>query len=149
MSISLVLFYSLAIFIYFLSIFLFPYSLSISFSTLCSLSIFFYICFLSFLYSVCFWQNSAYHIIHRSLTELNLVMHKSFYIVVVINPIRPRGVLFAIPLSILMANVFGWAVQFQNLMVFQVEDIYITYWSQISCLLSKFFKCLHFSNILS
>ena len=47
---------------------------------------------------------------------------------VVINPIRPRGGgLFAIPLSKLIAETFGMVIQFQNLMVFQVEGTYIAY----------------------
>ena len=37
----------------------------------------------------------------------------------------PVWVLFAIPLSKLIANIFGWAFQFQNLMVFLVECIYM------------------------
>ena len=38
-----------------------------------------------------------------------------------------RGVLFAIPLSKLIANVFWMTFHFQNLMVFQVEGIQIAY----------------------
>ena len=61
------------------------------------------------------------------------------------QPYQTLGV-FAIPLSKFIANFFGWAFQFQNLMVFQVEGTYIAYWTQKLCLLVKS-KCLHFSKI--
>ena len=85
---------------------------------------------------IVFWLNGQNGIFHSHLTystkilkihdrETDILLFLVYSIAVIIQPYQTQGGgLFAIPLSKLIANVFGWVFKSQNLMFFQVEGTY-------------------------